>query len=258
MKILSWNVNSVRARLHLLEDLMHKESPDVILLQETKVLETFPFEFFQTFGYKVHHWGQKSYNGVAIAARFPMTPAIEKDFLGHGEARYLECTIAGIRVASVYVPNGGALDHPAYAKKLEFMHHLAKHLHPYVDALQSTVVAGDFNIALSEEDVAVPMEWEGRILCSQAERNAMRCLLHEGWGDLIQGTLGKKNPYTWWPYQGKAWEQNKGLRIDYMLLSPFAMDRCQAGGTSVCWRGEPQPSDHAPVWAELRLEDSWK
>ncbi len=250
MKIISWNINSLRARLDLLSELIKAEAPDVVLLQETKVTDQdFPKEFFDEMGYHVVFWGQKSYNGVAIASRYPLTDVLHKDF-GQG-ARYLEGKTQGVRVISLYVVNGQSLTSPAYEEKLTFMAQVKEHVRPYLSEPISTVIGGDFNVAPYERDVCDPGAWQDSILFSLKERESLRSWFYQGWHD----SADQGNTFTWWPYQGRAWEKDQGLRIDFILTSPWGSDRLSEAGVLREWRGRNKPSDHAPVWVDVKVSN---
>jgi exodeoxyribonuclease-3 len=254
MRIGSWNVNSLRMRLEAIKKWLVQEKIDIALLQETKIVdELFPQKEFTELGYEVAFWGQKAYNGVAIISRWPLTSFSAQDFLAHGQARYIEALTNGVRVASIYVPNGKAVDDPAYQEKLMFMDHLVGHVAPYRCELRTTVLGGDFNIALEDEDVYDPTRCAGNLLFSDPERRALRNLVYQGWVDSLTTQSKKKNPFTWWDYRGRAFQRDAGLRIDYCFLSPWAADRLVDSGVSFQWRGEQSPSDHTPTWVELSL-----
>ena len=252
-----WNINSLRIRLDLLDLWIQQLSPDIILLQETKVRDCdFPKSFFDDRGYAVAFWGEKSYNGVAIASKAPFHNTQRIHLRGSiGQARYLQAETNGLRVASVYVPNGKATDHPSYQNKLDFMRHLAEHVSPYIHQPFPTILGGDWNIAPHNEDVPDPRTWEGRLLFSQKERGSLRNLTNQGWCDSVQTLKGQKNPPTWWNYQGGAWERGRGLRIDAFLLSPWGADRLEESCVLSQWRGKECPSDHAPIQIKTWVED---
>lgn len=252
MKIISWNINSLRARLELVEDLITTENPDVLLFQETKVEDShFPKAFFDTLGYEVAFWGQKSYNGVAIASRFPISDVGRRDF-GQG-ARYLEGKIHGIRVVCLYVVNGQSLTSDAYAQKLDFLNKVRQHVTPYLFEPSCTLVAGDFNVAPYDKDVYEPAAWRDSILFSLKERESLRAWFYQGWQDCTQISSSQDNEFTWWPYQGRGWEKDHGLRIDFILSSPWGSHFIRQAGVLKEWRGKHKPSDHAPVWVSMNM-----
>lgn len=252
MRIGSWNVNSLRMRLEAVKRWLIQEKIDVALVQETKIIdELFPQSDFKELGYEVAFWGQKAYNGVAIISRWPLIHIQIQDFLDQGQARYIEAMTHGVRVASIYVPNGKSIEDPAYGDKLVFMERLRAHVAPHLYELQTTVLGGDFNIALSDEDVYDPTRWTGRLLFSRPEKTALRQMIYQGWVDSIVTQPKKKNPFTWWDYRGQSFQRDAGLRIDYCFLSPWGADRLVESGVSREWRGEPSPSDHIPTWVTV-------
>jgi exodeoxyribonuclease-3 len=244
-----WNINSLRIRQELLDTWMHTEKVDVILLQETKVQDQdFPRSFFDSRGYNVTFWGQKSYNGVAIASRYPITNMQTLECNGsHGQARYIQCMTGGLRVASIYVPNGKALDNAAYQDKLDFLDHVRCHVHKYIIDSMPTLLGADWNIAPSNADVWDTEKWTGRLLCSLPERQKWHGFLHDGWCDVVSPRIVGKNDPTWWDYRNQPCDLKKGLRIDAFLVSPWAMDRVYAYRSLCQWRLKDGPSDHAPI-----------
>lgn len=259
MKIASWNVNSIKARIPLVEAWLKSHQPDILLLQELKCTEeTFPFEPFEDLGYNVIVFGQKSYNGVAIFSKMPLED-VRKGFLGFedDQARYIEAFAGGIRVASLYVPNGMEVGSDKYAYKLAFMAALEKHMGELLILGEPLVIGGDYNIAPYPEDAHTPNLLRGeRILCSQAEVASLRRLLNLGTIDALRAlypadTAPGKNLFTWWDYRNSSYEQDKGFRIDHFLLSPQAADRLEEGGIDTAQRALEKTSDHAPIWIQL-------
>jgi exodeoxyribonuclease-3 len=258
MKIYTWNVNSVRTRLEQLIHWLEKAAPEVVLLQEIKVQEnSFPSLYLEDLGYNIAVFGQKSYNGVAILSKYPLED-IRKGFPDQDDpqARYLEAVTNGVRVASLYVPNGQEVGCEKYAYKLRFMKELDQHLKYLLTLNEKAVIGGDYNIAPSDSDVYDPKKFSSRILASPKERQTFRCLTNQGWIDAAfvfsqAERIAPEDLYTWWDYRQGSWEQNKGLRIDHLLLSPQAAD--QMTFVEVCrdMRALPRPSDHAPVGVHL-------
>ena len=249
----SWNVNSIRARETLFRDWLLHRKPDIVLLQETKVQDAlFPTELFDQLGYNLSLAGQKTYNGVAIASKAPIE-AIPPSMFEEGEARYIEAITFGIRVASVYVPNGQDIGSEKFAYKLRFLSGFQTHLKQFFDDDMPFIVGGDFNIAPYDNDVSNPKKWKDRLLCSPLERNAIRQILYEGWDDPLdkRNISNQKNGFTWWDYRGRAFHYDTGLRIDYFLLSPRARDCFEDGGVDKDFRKYAKPSDHAPIWITL-------
>lgn len=256
MKIVTWNVNSVRVRLPHICEWLKENKPDVLLLQEIKCQEeAFPKTEIEDCGYNVAIHGQKTFNGVAIVSRYPLEdivrglPTFEED----EQARYIEAVVGTTRVASVYVPNGQAVGSEKYDYKLTFLNRLYQHLETVLSYEEACAIGGDYNIAPEDQDVHDPKAWEGEILCSITERKSFRSLLHLGYSDAIRAQHKGPGPFSWWDYRSGAWQRGEGLRIDHLLLSPQAMDRLQTSGVDAPARGKEKASDHAPVWCELSV-----
>lgn len=260
MKIVTWNVNSIRARLGSVEAWLRSVQPDVVLLQETKcVEEAFPREPFEDLGYNIALKGQKSYNGVAILSKSPIEdvvdalPGDETDV----QARYIEGVVDTVRVASIYVPNGQEVGSEKYAYKMAFMDRLEAHVQKLLTYEEAFVLGGDYNIAPFPSDMHNPkLSGTDRILCSEAEQDALRRLLNKGLTDGVRVYHPENDPktqnlFSWWDYRAGSYETNKGFRIDHLLLSPQAADRLNDAGIDSAPRGEPKASDHAPTWVSL-------
>lgn len=256
LTLATWNINSIRTRLPLVLDWLKKTAPDIVLLQEIKATgDQFPFEEIENLHYNVVLFGQKTYNGVAILSKFPIEdiiqglPGFEDD-----QARYIEAVIRGVRVASIYVPNGMAVASDKYIYKLNFLKHLYQHARTMLTYDEILVLGGDFNIAPSDEDVYDPHEWYEHLLCTTPERESFRALTYLGLTDALKSIqIGENDLYTWWDYRGRAWENNLGLRIDHFLLSPQATDRLLNCSVDKTVRGYEKASDHAPVLCQLDL-----
>ncbi|WP_032113803.1 exodeoxyribonuclease III [Candidatus Paracaedibacter symbiosus] len=251
MKIVTWNLNSIRARLERFTEWLAENSPDVLLLQETKCEEhAFPKEAIEDLGYNVVIHGQKTFNGVAILSKYPIEdlqcglPTYTED----PQARYIEAVTNGVRVASVYIPNGQDVGTEKYAYKLSFLERLRQHLAHTLQYEEAFVIGGDYNIAPTDLDVADPKAWHEEILCSTAERKAFNALLNLGYRDAFRIDHPAEKIYSWWDYRSQAWPKNEGLRIDHLLLSPQATDRLEITGIDRTPRGKEKASDHAPVW----------
>ncbi|HWX14077.1 MAG TPA: exodeoxyribonuclease III [Methylocella sp.] len=257
MIIATWNVNSVRQRTEHLLRYLREVRPDVLCLQELKcVEEAFPFSDAEAEGYNVAVHGQKGFNGVAILARAPIEVA--KGLPGDPndeQARYLEAMIpngAGIvRVASIYLPNGNPPQTEKYAYKLAFMDRLIAHAKYLLTLEEPLVLAGDYNVIPTPHDCADPAAWEGDALFLPETRARFRCLLNLGLTDALRATTDDSGLYTFWDYQAGAWQRNKGIRIDHLLLSPRAADRLVELTIDKERRGEDKPSDHVPVRMSL-------
>jgi exodeoxyribonuclease III len=255
MKIAAWNVNSVRARLDHLARWITAFQPDVVLLQELKCADdAFPHLEVQALGYQAAVHGQKSYNGVAILTRTPPV-AVRPGLPGFSDdqARYLEADLAnGLTVASVYVPNGMDLASAKFTYKLDFYAALARHLAHVRQQEIPYLLGGDFNVCRDDADVYDPDKWRGRIHFSLPERRALRTLLHVGFSDSFRTFNPHARQYSWWDYREGRFDRDEGLRIDYLLASPQAMDRVQTAGIDSSPRSWDKPSDHVPVWVTVQ------
>jgi len=252
MKIVSWNINSLRKRQDLLFDWLEAIKPDIVCLQETKCPDDqFPALALQAVGYRSAYHGEKSYNGVAILAkREPrdVRPSL-CDEVVDPQARVIAATIGDVRVFSIYAPNGQAVGSPAYEYKL----HWYRRLRDCVAKEESSdvIVCGDFNVAPEDIDVYDPDLWHGAIMASESERAAFRELCKIGLRDTLRIHHKEGELYTWWDYQMRAFEKNRGLRIDAVLASEKLATKCIAAGIDREMRKGKEPSDHAPVWAEF-------
>jgi exodeoxyribonuclease-3 len=255
VKIATWNVNSIRARLPRVLAWLEAAKPDVALLQETKVTqEQFPAEPLEELGYNLATIGEPGgRNGVAILAKRPIEdlcralPGDDQD----EEARYLEAVVGGTRVASVYVPNGTALDSPRFAYKLAFYDRLKTHAQELLEYEEPLVIGGDYNVGPYPLDVYDAQALDGTICYHPAERAKLRALIHLGLYDAYRVVEPRTRAYSWWDYQGRFFRANQGLRIDHLLLSPQAVDRLEACGIDAEERAAKAPSDHVPVWCVL-------
>lgn len=257
MNIVTWNVNSIRVRLDAVCQWLKDHQPDVLLLQEIKCMnEAFPHEAFDPYGYNIAVYGQKTFNGVAILSKHPIEDVIcgLPNFTEDPQARYIEAVTGGVRVASVYVPNGQDVNTEKYYYKMTFLDRLRDHLSQQLKFEEKFVVGGDYNIAPSDEDVHDPKSWHEQILCSTPERKQFWSLLNLGFYDGVRLKHTGKGPYSWWDYRSTAWPKNEGLRIDHLLLSPQATDCLVNAGVDATPRGQEKASDHAPVWCQLRKE----
>ena len=255
MRIATWNVNSVRARLARLLEWLGECRPEVVCLQETKCLdEQFPREPIEEQGYQVATFGQKTYNGVAILARQRIEDVVRGfgDERFDGEARVIGATIGELMVVSVYVVNGQEVGHARYRYKLEWLAALKEHLAARYPLDEKVMVAGDFNCTFDDRDVHDPEAWREKILNSTPERQALRDVLALGLQDALRQFHTEGGIYTWWDFYTRAFERgNKGLRIDHLLLSPPALAACTGVEVDLSARRGAKPSDHAPVVATL-------
>ncbi len=254
MKITTWNVNGLRARLAHVIDFLRDERPDVLCLQETKVVdEQLPREPLEDEGYNLETFGQKSYNGVAILARHRME-AVLRGLPGDppdGERRVIGCNVGEFMVLNLYCPNGQAVGTDSYRRKLAWFERLRSMLDEDYRRDEKVVLLGDFNVAIEDRDVHDPEAWRGKILCSEPERTAMRRLLDWGLDDVTRRFHPEPGLYTWWHYRAGAAFKDEGLRIDYVLTSARATAACRAVTVHKDVRLKRPASDHCPVTAEF-------
>jgi exodeoxyribonuclease-3 len=260
MKIATWNINGVKARLEAAVIWLKEAEPDIVCLQEIKsVDEGFPAGAFEDLGYTVVTHGQKGFNGVAILSRRRPDdvrrglPGDETD----EQARYVEADIAGdqgiVTVASIYLPNGNPIGTDKFTYKLAWMRRLEAHARSRLALEMPLVLAGDYNVIPERKDAKRPDAWTGDALFQPESRAAWRALLALGLTDATRACFSVDDLYTFWDYQAGAWQKNDGIRIDHMLLSPQAADRLTASGIDKDVRAREKPSDHVPVWVELRI-----
>jgi exodeoxyribonuclease-3 len=257
MKIATWNVNSIKARLDHLHKWIELVNPDVILLQETKTIdEDFPRSDFEMKGWHLAIRGQKSYNGVAILSRLPIKDRVNVLTGDDGEARYIEAKLENnVRVASVYVPMGQSLQSDRFPFKLSFLDSLYTHAQNLLQLEEIFVIGGDYNVAPEEDDVYDLKVMKGQVLFHDQERQKIRQLLHLGLGDAFRLIHKEPHHYSWWDYRAGAWQRDLGLRIDHLLLSPQAIDCLSDSGIDKRPRGWEKASDHTPVWCQLSLDN---
>lgn len=249
--IATWNVNSLRVRLTQVLDWLQSHQPDVLALQETKLSDPeFPTEAMAMAGYQVAFAGQKTYNGVALLAREPLTEIItDLPGLDDPQRRVLGATVAGLRVLNLYVPNGQAVDSEKYHYKLNWLAHLQRFVEAELQRYPKLVVLGDFNIAPEDRDVHDPAAWAGKILCSDPERVALQGLLGAGLVDTFRQFEQPDESFSWWDYRAAGFRRNRGLRIDLILASQALC--CQSCEVDREPRKLERPSDHAPVVARF-------
>lgn len=254
MKIVTWNVNSVKARLAHVLAFLSDFGPDVLLLQELKCrTEEFPRLEIEAAGYRCAINGQKSYNGVAILSRAPIE-VLSEVLPGEpddGSARYLEARIGDLIVASIYAPNGNPVGTEKYAVKLAWLQRLERHAAALLASERPVVLGGDYNIIPTADDVYDPADWKDDALWQPASREAYRRMIWSGYTDAFRAIDPRPHQYSFWDYQAGRWQRNEGIRIDHLLLSPAAADRLVAAGIDRGPRGREKASDHTPVWCEL-------
>ncbi len=255
MKVVSWNINSLRKRQERLLGWLAQTKPDVVCLQETKCTdEQFPLAALRDAGYYSAYHGQKSYNGVAIVSKLEPREVRRElcDQEKDPQARVLAATIGELRVFSVYAPNGQAVGSPAYDYKLKWYARLQGSLAEHETA-SKLVVCGDFNVAPEDIDVHDPALWDGAIMCSDSERAAFRALCDAGLKDTLRLQRREAGLFSWWDYRMLSFPKNRGLRIDAVLASEeLAAHYVDAGIDREIRKGK-EPSDHAPVWAKFDL-----
>jgi len=255
MKIATWNVNSLNVRLpHVLEWLAAQQ-PDVLVLQEIKqVTEAFPAEALNDAGYQSVANGQKTYNGVAIISRKPATESVlEFPNFDDPQRRVLAATVDDVRVVDLYVPNGSEVGSEKYAYKLAWLDTLRDFLADELSQHERLVVLGDFNIAPTDADVHNPEKWGDAILCSPAERQALKELFDLGLTDVFREFEHPEKTFSWWDYRAAGFRRNAGLRIDLILTSDAMTSACTSSNIDREPRAWERPSDHAPVVAEFRF-----
>ncbi len=258
MKIATWNVNSVNARLDRLLAFLQREQPDALCLQELKCEPgKFPWEAVRGAGYEAAVHGQKTYNGVAILSRSPLEDVREGfgDESGDTQARCLSALVNGVRVISVYVPNGQEVGAEKYVYKLDWFKRLEKYLGKYKKS-EKLVLCGDFNVAPEDLDVHDPDLWRGRILCSDAERAALKQIYSWGLTDTFRKHHPDERIFSWWDYRNLGFVKNQGLRIDFVLATEALGEKCLSARIDRDERKGKLPSDHAPVLAEFDLLSS--
>jgi exodeoxyribonuclease-3 len=262
MRIATWNVNSVRTRLDQVLAWLAAEQPEVLCLQETKVAdELFPLEPFRALGYEAAISGQKAYNGVAILSRLPIEDVQvgfaallpdDPEAPGLGEQkRVISAQIAGLRVLNLYVPNGSSLRSEKYAYKLEWLACLKRYLDAQETQGEPLVMVGDFNIALEARDIHDPARLNGGIMASEPERQALQAALGERLEDGFRLFEPESGHWSWWDYRTAGWETGRGWRIDHIYLDAELRDHALGCTIDAPMRGNPQPSDHAPVIINL-------
>ncbi len=258
MRIATFNVNSIKARLPRVLEWLEDAGPDVVLLQELKCIDNdFPAMEIEALGYNIAVHGQKTYNGVAILSKHEISD-VARGLPGDPEdeqARYIEGTIQGVRVASIYLPNGNPVEEDRkFLYKLAWMDRLTAHVRDtLLPGEQPFVLGGDYNVCPTDDDLYDPIGWADDALCRPESRGRFRALCHlgltEAWRALHPGAVGH---YSYWDYVKGRWQKDEGVRIDHLLLSPQAADRLEACEIDKTPRGKEKPSDHTPVWCELR------
>lgn len=259
MKIASWNVNSLKIRLEQVLEWLSVSDMDVLALQETKLTdENFPADAIQAAGYQVVYSGQKTYNGVAIISKSALSEIItDVPELDDPQRRILAATVEDqtlgkVRILDLYVVNGQAVGSEKYDYKLNWLDKVTKFIQTDMQQYDQYVVLGDFNIAPEDADVHDPDEWRDKILCSQAERQALQNILDLGFTDTFRQFDQSEASFSWWDYRAAGFRRNRGLRIDLVLASTKLSNICSQSIIDKEPRTWERPSDHAPVWAEFK------
>lgn len=258
MKIATWNINGVKARLETVQDWLKEASPDVACFQEIKsVDENFPRQPFEDLGYNVETHGQKGFNGVAILSKSPLED-VTRRLPGNDEdpqARYIEGTVShdggSIRMGCLYLPNGNPLGTEKFPYKLDWMERLIARSREHLETEIPFVLLGDYNVIPDAADAKNPQNWTDDALFQPESRRNFRALLNLGFTEAVRACTDAPDTYTFWDYQAGAWQKNNGIRIDHILLSPQATDTLNGCGIDTHVRGWEKPSDHVPVWVNL-------
>lgn len=257
MRIATFNINGVKARLPLLVEWLRESAPDVACLQEIKsVDQAFPRSEIEDLGYNVATVGQKGFNGVAILSK-PALEDVMPGLPGDGadmQARYLEATVTGeraVRICALYLPNGNPAPGPKYDYKLDWMARLRARVETLLAAEEPAVICGDYNIIPQDEDAARPEAWRNDALALPQSRAAFRRFVNLGLTDAFRAKTRGGGHYSFWDYQAGSWNRNDGIRIDHHLLTPQAADLLRAAWIESDLRGRDRPSDHVPVWIDL-------
>ncbi|MDF1670566.1 MAG: exodeoxyribonuclease III [Roseovarius sp.] len=260
MKIASFNINGIKARINALPDWLDEAQPDVALLQEIKsVDEAFPREIFEDRGYRVETHGQKGFNGVAILSKLPLEdvtrglPGDDSD----EQARWIEATVMGdkgaVRVCGLYLPNGNPCPGPKYDYKLAWMERLYARAQQLLASEEPALMAGDYNIIPQDEDAKRPEVWQEDALARPESRAAWRRIVNLGFTEAFRACHQGPGHYSFWDYQAGAWNRDDGIRIDHFLLTPQAADHLKDCQIDKDIRAREKPSDHVPIWIELDI-----
>lgn len=255
MKLVTYNVNGIKARLPRLLEYLTEQQPDVVCLQEIKSSDdTFPHADIEALGYGAVWHGQKGFNGVAVLARGQVPVERQRGLVGEDEddhSRYLECEVDGLVVASIYLPNGNPQPGPKFDYKLRWMERLAARARVLLEEEVPTVLMGDYNVIPNDDDTFSVRAMASDALMQPESRAAYRRLLAQGWTDALRTRHPTGRVWTFWDYQAGAWQRDAGFRIDHLLLSPQAADRLVDAGVDKDYRGREKASDHAPTWVRL-------
>ena len=266
MLIATWNVNSIRTRLSQIIDWINQVEPDILCLQETKVIDdSFPVEAFEKLGYSVEVYGQKSYNGVAIISKIK-AENVKRGFhnckdidhnieIFQNQKRLISADFNGIKIVNVYVPNGSSIESDKFEYKINWLNCLASFLDEQIKKGQLICLMGDFNIAPSNLDIHDPQKFEGGIMASETERDALKNVLKEKLIDAFRIFEKSTGHWSWWDYRNNSYELNKGWRIDHIYISKELSSKLKSCVIDSLPRANFRPSDHAPVMIDLNLDD---
>lgn len=257
MKIATYNVAGIKARMEALTDWLTETQPDVVVLQEVKsVDEAFPRAHFEALGYNIETHGQKGFNGVAIFSKFPLED-VRRGLPGDDsdeQARWIEATVVGktaLRICGMYLPNGNPAPGPKYDYKLAWMERLRLRAEELLKGEEPVLMGGDYNIIPQAEDAASPHKWREDALFLPQSREAFWRILNLGYYEAFRLLNPEGGHYSFWDFQKGAWDRNEGIRIDHWLLSAQAADLLKGAGIDKMFRGRPRPSDHVPVWIDI-------
>lgn len=261
MRIASFNINGVKARLPVLLDWLRTEEPDIACLQEIKSVDDgFPRADIEDLGYAVEICGQKGFNGVALLSKLPLenvTRGLPGDPADE-QARWIEATVhseRSLRICCLYLPNGNPAPGPKYDYKLRWMQRLENRAQALLREEAPAILCGDYNVIPADADAARPEAWRDDALARPETRRMFRRLQAIGLTDAIRIRSRRDDIYTFWDYQAGAWNRNNGIRIDHHLLTPQAADLLVGSGVQSALRGQEKPSDHVPVWIDLAIEE---
>ena len=256
MRIASWNVNSMKARLGHVIDYCKAGDTDIILAQELKMSdENFPYDAFAEIGWNVAVHGQKTYNGVAILSPHPIDK-VENRLMGDDEdeqARFIQAEICGLHVASIYLPNGNPCPGPKFDYKLGWMDRLDAVATELLASEKPVILGGDYNVIPQDIDCYDENSWIGDAAYHPETRSRYFKLLHTGYTDAFRSIHPEGQYFSFWDYQAGAWQKNNGIRIDHLLLSPEAADKLQDAGIDKGPRGLERASDHTPIWCDIKI-----
>ena len=256
MKIVSYNVNGIKARLERLLEYLDEQKPDVVCLQELKSSdETLPLKEIAAAGYGGAWHGQKGFNGVAVLARGADPIERKRGLAGEPEdehSRYIEVEVGDLVIASIYLPNGNPVPGPKFDYKLRWIERLTSHARDLLAEERPVVLAGDFNVIPNDDDTFSVSAMASDALMQPESRAGYRALLAQGWSDALRTRFPGGGVWTFWDYQAGCWQRDAGFRIDHLLMSPIAADRFAGAGVDKDYRGREKASDHAPTWVALR------